>query len=113
MEQKYLIFKIGSRNYAIERHFDLELEPTQINRTTKTKVDSLIETILYKGKEIKVLDLGKIFDDKKVKKFDGLIFCSIENKSIAIKIEGIYTNSDFIRKDFIVLKKDLIESYLT
>ena len=113
MKNQYLIFRIETQLYAIDcSKFDLE--PTQINKVIKEKNNSSVtdSKILYKSKEVRVLDLGKLFNKKSLKKFDGLIFCSKNEKAIAIKFEGFFKYKKSL-VDCILLESDFIEEYMS
>jgi len=82
---KYLTFFVNDKKIGIKYSYLIEL--THINKTF-TKDGN--EFINYKGKDILVLDTGMIIDNKPLKRFDGLIFITINNKIIAFKAEGFF-----------------------
>lgn len=95
---KYLKFKIGQENMAIKMSNDYELEPTLINKigpkTTNTFHSNLIDGLInYKGKMIDVVDIAPLYNQEKLKKFDGLLFISNNDITFALKYEGFHRES--------------------
>lgn len=85
--------RIGDEYVTIISESGFQLESTLINKITpvldseKDYVDGFIN---YKGRIIDVLDISSLFNQPKLKKFDGLIFVFSNGNSIAIKYEGFH-----------------------
>ena len=98
---KYIIFKLGQKEIAIKENNEYNLEPTLINKITTDKEleDPLTGHIIYKNKKIKVFDISYFVNEPKLKKFDGLIFISYNNKEYAIQYEGFYKITNNLNND--------------
>lgn len=108
---KYLEFRIGSKELAIDLCCDYIIEPTLINKigpkTLNTRHSNLLDGLInYKNKMIEVFDIAPLYNQERLRKFDGLVF--IENGNIyAIKFEGFHkfvheTNSEIIDIDKLI-----------
>jgi chemotaxis signal transduction protein len=89
----YLQFRIGEKEVAIESTDGYTILPTLINKiSTISNPQTQYQDgyINYRGKMIEVLDLAPLFEQPKLKKFDGLIFVYKDDKAVAIKFEGFH-----------------------
>ena len=89
--------RIGEEYVTMISKSGFHLEPTLINKITSV-LDSEREFvdgfINYKGRIVDVFDLSPIFEQSKLKKFDGLIFVFNNGDSVAIKYEGFFKQVD-------------------
>lgn len=88
----YLIFTLHEKQLAIDLD-EFEVEATHINKfINNNDSKSILDgTINYRRQSIKVLDLSPLYDENKLKKFDGLIFVKRgKNPDFAIKFEGFF-----------------------
>lgn len=95
---KYIEFKIGKENLAIKTSDEYNVEPTLINKvgpiTTNTLHPELVDGLInYRGKMVQVVDIAPLYEQEKLKKFDGLLFISSKDKTFAIKYEGFHRES--------------------
>jgi len=110
---KYIEFKIGDKDLAIEVTDDFSVEPTLINKIGPALsndghseyIDGLIN---YRGKMVDVIDIAPIYNQEKLKKFDGLIFINNQEVNFALKYEGFHRiSSEYSGK--IINLNDLIK----
>lgn len=92
---KYVEFRIGEKDLAIELSDDFNIEPTLINKIGPTlsnkKNSDLIDGLInYKGKMVDVVDIAPLYGQEKLKKFDGLIFIDNQDIKFALKYEGFH-----------------------
>lgn len=92
---KYLEFKIGEKDISIELNNKYNIEPTLINKigpmTINTPHPKLFDGLInYKGKMVDVIDIAPLYEQEKLKKFDGLIFIESKEMTFAIKYEGFH-----------------------
>jgi len=108
---KYLEFRIGSKDLAIDLYTNYIIEPTLINKigpkTINMKHSNLLDGMInYKNKMVDVFDIAPLYNQEKLRKFDGLVF--IENDmTYAIKFEGFHeivheTNNEIINVDELI-----------
>ncbi len=103
---KYLEFKIGEKDLAIEVSDDFNIEPTLINKigpaTLNTLHSDLIDGLInYRGKMVDVVDIAPLYKQEKLKKFDGLIFINNKEISFALKYEGFHRISSKYNGDIL------------
>jgi len=82
---KYITFFINDETVGIKYSPSYLIEETHINKTFLNN-----GYINYKGIKVPVIDTGKIINDKPLKKFDGLVFITTNEKIIAFKTEGFF-----------------------
>lgn len=93
----YVQFRIGEKDVAIEKKKGYEVFPTLINKISSLsnpQTQYLDGYINYRGKVIDVLDLAPLYEQPKLKKFDGLIFLYKDDRAVAIKFEGFHKISN-------------------
>jgi len=93
---RYLTFSVNNEKVGIKYSIDYLLEETHIN---KVFTGNEGEYIHYKGNIIQVYDSGTILQNKPLKKFDGLLFITKNNKTIAFKIEGFCREGSKVQKE--------------
>ena len=103
---QYIEFRIGEQNLAIKLKDNVIIEPTLINKvgpkTINTPHSELIDGLInYKGKMVDVVDISSLYKQEKLKKFDGLLFITNKDKTIALKYEGFHKESDNYKGEII------------
>lgn len=91
---KYLTFLIDKEKVGVKYSDEYELEKTHINKAFQSDDG---EYIHYKGKKIPVYDTSFILGLEHLKKFDGMLFIHMIDKTIAIKTEGFFKQSDNVK----------------
>lgn len=98
---KYLTFLINKEKVGIRFSPQYILEETFIN---KVVLSEKYEYISYKGQRIQIYDTGTMLYNTPLKKFDGIVFVKMENKTIGFKTEGFFKISDNVKKEIKPLK---------
>lgn len=94
---KYLTFLINKETVGVKYSDKYELEQTHIN---KVFIDDLGgEFIQYKGDKIPVYDTSTLLGLEPLKKFDGLLFVHINEKTLALKTEGFFKFSNSVEDE--------------
>lgn len=93
---KYLTFLINKETVGIKYSSQYELEQTHIN---KVFVNEDREYIHYKGEFIPVYDTSKLLGSEPLKKFDGLLFIHVKEKTFALKTEGFFKLADSVKEE--------------
>lgn len=88
MKKNYLTFKIGKKRIGVPKSENLILEPTLINKLFTD--ESGTEYIMYRRQNVPVYDTSDILFGERMKKFDGLVFASMGEATIAIKTESFF-----------------------
>lgn len=114
---KYVEFKIGDQDLAIELTDDFNIEPTLINKIgpplSNDEHSNLIDGLInYRGKMVDVVDISPLYNQEKLKKFDGLIFINNADVNFALKYEGFHRVS-YDKGSNILDVKDLIKQITT
>ena len=110
---KYVEFKIGDKDLAIECTDDFTIEPTLINKIGPPLLNDehseLIDGLInYRGKMVDVVDIAPLYEQEKLKKFDGLIFINNPSVNFALKYEGFHRVSHEYKGNILDIK-DLIK----
>jgi hypothetical protein len=93
---KYLTFLINKETVGIKYSDQYELEQTHINKVFANEDK---EYIHYRGEFIPVYDTGELLGLEPLKKFDGLLFVHIKEKTLAFKTEGFFKLADNVKKE--------------
>jgi len=94
---KYLTFLVNDEVIGIKYSNYYLIEETHIN---KTFINDEYEYIHYKGIKVPVLDMGELINNKPLKKFDGLVFVTMNKKVKALKVEGFFKYEVKVKKEF-------------
>jgi len=102
----YIEFKIGEKELAIEVTDEFTIEPTLINKIAPTTINiphsELIDGLInYRGKMVDVVDIAPLYQQEKLKKFDGLLFISNKDISFALKYEGFHKINQSSKNDIL------------
>lgn len=111
---KYIKFKIGNKELGIELSDNYEVESTLINKvgplTSNVKHPKLVDGLInYRGKLVDVVDISSLYEQECLKKFDGLLFITTKEQSIALKYEGFYEEVTYYSGDIIDIENILIQ----
>jgi len=93
---QYLTFLINKEKVGIKFSNQYILEETLINKVVSIDGE---EYISYKGKKIKVYDTGVILYNIPLKKFDGIVFVKMDDKTIGFKTEGFFKKMNNVKTE--------------
>lgn len=93
---KYITFLVNDEIIGVRCCSSYLIEETHIN---KTFIKNGNEFIHYKGIKVPVIDTGKILNNKPLRKFDGLLFITLNKKIIAFKTEGFFKYENEIDRE--------------
>ena len=91
---KYLTFLINKEKVGVKFSSQYKLEQTHIN---KLFIRDDYEYIQYCGQEIPVYDTAVLMEQEPLKKFDGLLFIHMKEKTLALKTEGFFKLSNNVK----------------